>query len=352
VYFDNLKVKHHRGPLLEESHYYPFGLTMAGISSKAAGKLENRHKFNDGTELTNDFDLSLYETPFRGYDPQLGRFWQIDPYADEFDSWTPYNFAENNPIAFNDPTGLSKQGYGFEEDAQADESLPEVVVRPTTKKMNATQMNAFYARSLRYDESSGSYKPHISSNYDAATQNFLSSYHRMKQREHEFDQGVSTVVQEGILFAVPWGRVVKGFSWAYRAAKTRQAAKVLKLGGFGDDAAVIANSANLIPKKGWYDVVVHGTEDGLNFVINQKIVTPAQLYDKMLTAGYSQGTRIRLLSCFSGSVPGGAASQLATLTNSMVVAPRSWVTVSDGLGFIQKGKFLTGEGVSKFSVFK
>jgi RHS repeat-associated protein len=201
---------------------------MAGISSKAAGKLENRHKFNDGTELTSEFDLSLYETPCRGYDPQVGRFWQIDPYAEDFDSWTPYNFAENNPIAFNDPTGLSKQGVGFEEDEKADESLPEVVVRPSTKKMTAIQKDNFYARSLRYDESSGSYKPHISSNYDAATQNFLSSYHRMKQREHEFDQGVSTVVQEGILFAVPWGRVVKGFAWAYKAAKARQ---IVKSGG-------------------------------------------------------------------------------------------------------------------------
>jgi len=136
---------------------------MAGICSKAAGKLENRRKFNDGTELTNDFDLSLYATPFRGYDPQIGRFWQIDPYAEDFDSWTPYNFAENNPIAFNDPTGLSKQGAGFEEDEKADESLPEVVVRPSTKKMTAIQKDNFYARSLRYDESIGRYKPHISS---------------------------------------------------------------------------------------------------------------------------------------------------------------------------------------------
>ena len=46
-------------------------------------------------------------------------------------------------------------------------------------------------------------------------QNFLSSYHKMKQREHEFDKGVGAVVQEGILFAVPWGRVVKGKGWVY-----------------------------------------------------------------------------------------------------------------------------------------
>jgi RHS repeat-associated protein len=79
---------------------------MAGISSKAAGKLENRYKFNDGTELTNDFDLNLYETQHRGYDPQIGRFWQIDELADEYEDWSPYVFSLNNPIMLNDPTGL------------------------------------------------------------------------------------------------------------------------------------------------------------------------------------------------------------------------------------------------------
>lgn len=108
VFFDNLSVRHFTGPMFEETHYYPFGLTMAGISSKAlkpniAG---NIHKFNEGTELNLDLGLDWYETTYRGYDPQIGRFMQVDPMADESADWSPYAYVMNNPILFNDPLGL------------------------------------------------------------------------------------------------------------------------------------------------------------------------------------------------------------------------------------------------------
>jgi RHS repeat-associated protein len=95
-------VTHNRGALLEETHYYPFGLTMAGISSKAAGSLQNRYKFNGGNELQNaEFSdgngLELYDAVNRMYDPQIGRFWQVDELAESHWDMTPYNFASNNP---------------------------------------------------------------------------------------------------------------------------------------------------------------------------------------------------------------------------------------------------------------
>ncbi|WP_347926365.1 RHS repeat-associated core domain-containing protein [Pontimicrobium sp. SW4] len=68
---------------------------------------EHPYKYN-GVELNENLGLNIYETYARGYDPAIGRFLQIDPLGElinQIDK-TPYNFAWNNPIAFNDPDGL------------------------------------------------------------------------------------------------------------------------------------------------------------------------------------------------------------------------------------------------------
>jgi RHS repeat-associated protein len=103
VFFDNLQVTHVHGPIVEETHYYPFGLAMSGISSRALnGAPENKKKFN-GIELNTDFDMNMYDAQYRNFDPQLGRFWQVDPKPS--DSISLYAFTFNNPIRYSDPLG-------------------------------------------------------------------------------------------------------------------------------------------------------------------------------------------------------------------------------------------------------
>jgi RHS repeat-associated protein len=128
VFFDNLSVQHKQGPLLEENHYYPYGLSMEGLSDKAikTNYAENKLRYNSGSELQNkEFSdgtgWEMYETQYRGYDPQIGRFGEIDPLADISHFSSTYEYAGNNPVLMDDPTGLFRR---YQQDPTLESTSP------------------------------------------------------------------------------------------------------------------------------------------------------------------------------------------------------------------------------------
>jgi len=89
-----------RGQQKNRINYYPGGLTFNSYT-RTASSAQN-YKFN-GKELQPE--TQWYDYHARQYDPSLMRFMTIDPSADNYLEWTPYNYVGNNPINIIDPDG-------------------------------------------------------------------------------------------------------------------------------------------------------------------------------------------------------------------------------------------------------
>ncbi len=77
-----------------EQNYYPFGMEWKGVNSNIRG-IKNNLKTYQGQELTEDLGLNTHEWKYRVSDPATGRFWQIDPLAEDYMYNSTYAFQEN-----------------------------------------------------------------------------------------------------------------------------------------------------------------------------------------------------------------------------------------------------------------
>src|SRR5690606_2499895 len=93
------------GRVVEARDYYPFGLQMPG-RVYVEHWAETREGYT-GHEL--DAETGMYYAGARYYMPALGRWTSVDPLADEFPSWSPYNYVMNNPLSLVDPTGKAAE---------------------------------------------------------------------------------------------------------------------------------------------------------------------------------------------------------------------------------------------------
>ncbi|SKB78273.1 RHS repeat-associated core domain-containing protein, partial [Salegentibacter salinarum] len=77
-----------------EQNYYPFGLEHKGYNNYSYGA-KNNLKTYQGQEFTEDLGLNTHEWKYRMSDPAIGRFWQIDPLAEDYTYNSTYAFQEN-----------------------------------------------------------------------------------------------------------------------------------------------------------------------------------------------------------------------------------------------------------------
>ncbi|ANI89338.1 hypothetical protein A9P82_08555 [Arachidicoccus ginsenosidimutans] len=93
-------------PILEATSYYPFGEQMKNIDLEASGSLHNKKWTFQKQEYNDDLGVDIDEFKYRMDDPQIGRFWQIDPLADDYEYNSPYAFSEDKVTSHIELDGL------------------------------------------------------------------------------------------------------------------------------------------------------------------------------------------------------------------------------------------------------
>ena len=99
-----------QGEIRREQNYYPFGLEHRGYNNALVGAISN-FKTYQNQEFTEDLGLNTHEWKYRISDPALGRFWQIDPLAEDYVYNSTYAFQENKLGMGTELEGLEMIGF-------------------------------------------------------------------------------------------------------------------------------------------------------------------------------------------------------------------------------------------------
>lgn len=114
----NDTIHYYRADVVNAYEYSPFGAIMPDRKWDSDTTLKYRFGFN-GKE--NDSETNLQDYGMRIYNPNLGKFLSVDPLANKFPFYTPYQFASNTPVAAIDIDGLeSDKEFNLSEALQKD----------------------------------------------------------------------------------------------------------------------------------------------------------------------------------------------------------------------------------------
>ncbi|MEJ0055862.1 MAG: hypothetical protein WDN75_09560 [Bacteroidota bacterium] len=111
VYFDDFKVTHIKSPVIQTDSYYPFGLRFDSYSRESS--LPNKTKLFQGQEHIDDLGLNWDSFKWRNHQPDIGRFFNVDPLSQKYVYNSPYAFSENHVTSHVELEGLEKLNFNI-----------------------------------------------------------------------------------------------------------------------------------------------------------------------------------------------------------------------------------------------
>lgn len=358
-----------------------------------------RYGFN-GKENDNDVKGEGNQISYqdRVYDSRLGRWTSTDPVTK---AWlSPYQFSSNNPVNMLDPDGKDEIHFHFYTTYTKGPD-GRMIGGPITSSFIVIKTNgpdrffhhnhcteiklptnqsrggvSSYDKVIEffpwYPKSRSGLTEHtlLGLNFPDRDMGTLLKYTNASSEAQEYIQNRSLDPSASTFDRSNYKYMLSIQPWNNAIEKVRQTAELtiavvtlldgglalmqkpqqLWLGNkvaLGADPATIKSFNNLTPKKGWFDVVIHGDGAYPGMLVTDGVnkMNAEQLFELMVKNGYQEGMKIRLISCNAGlGKTSSLAQELAEIANTTVIAPSARTLVAPG------SKLVT-EDNSKYLVF-
>ncbi|PTT36516.1 hypothetical protein DBR28_10920, partial [Chryseobacterium sp. HMWF028] len=94
--------------ITDANDYYPFGMNHLKTGNALFGQGTYKNYKYNGKELQ---ETGMYDYGARMYMADIGRWGVVDPLAEQYRRFSPYNYTVNNPIRFTDPDGRGTEDW-------------------------------------------------------------------------------------------------------------------------------------------------------------------------------------------------------------------------------------------------
>ncbi len=185
---NNRVVINNSGTIIEKSHYYPTGIRFYPVSTSNSLALPFRY---NGKEFIAMNGLNWYDYGARFYDAQIGRWHVVDPLAEKYYDWTPYNYVGGNPVKRIDLFGLDwytdKDGtYQYKDNVKSQDDL----------RRGQTYIGATYSIKDENGNVTTDYRKDSSIYFTNQTQ----AYNRMWNNAHKNNrEELGVIMEDGVL---------------------------------------------------------------------------------------------------------------------------------------------------------